>query len=130
MLVIREEQIQQLIAPDEPSRVRLIRNVVREANPDRVANYSDQLLDSMIRTGILRAESRGFSLAEDLAGFVAVMFEIAPNFDMQSDIDTVFNDTSHPPTDRLKYLWERVPEGAWAEAEASYDLKIWFPEQK
>ena len=130
MLIIREEQIQHFIAEDETALVRLIRQIVRDLNPERVADYSDQVIDSMIRIGILRAESRGLNLAEDIAAFVAVMFEIAPNFDTQKDIEQIFNDTAFLPTDRFRYLWDRVTEDAWKEAEANYDVKIWFPDKK
>ncbi len=129
MLVIRKEQIQQLIAPDELSLVRLIRNLIREGNPERVKGYSDQLLDWMIRIGILRAESRGLSLAEDVAAFVAVMFEIAPNFDEHTEIDKALNGDSFPVAERFRQLFEHVSEEAWGEAEQNYNSKVWFPEK-
>ena len=130
MLVIREEQIQHFIAEDEQTLVRLIRQILRQTNPERVKDYSDKMLDDMIRIGIARAKSRELNLAEDLAAFVAVMFEIAPNFDSQKDIEQVFNDEKHPPTERFSQLWERVSDEAWIEAEANYDVKIWFPDEQ
>lgn len=129
MLVIREKQIQHFIAKDEPSLVRVIRQIIREVNSERVSGYSDQLLDSMIRIGVERAKSRELTLAEDIAAFVSVMFEVAPNFDMQKDIETIFNEHTFPPSERLNRLWDIVPDESWQEAEANYDIKIWFPDK-
>ena len=130
MLVIREKQIQHFIAEDEPTLIRLIRQIIREANPERVSGYSDQLLDAMIKIGVDRAKSRELTLAEDIAAFVGVMFEVAPNFDKQKDIEIIFKDTLFSPTDRFKQLWNRVPDAAWIEAETNYDAKIWFPDKQ
>ena len=58
MLVIREKQIQHFIAEDEPTLIRLIRQIIREANPERVSGYSDQLLDAMIKIGVEREIGR------------------------------------------------------------------------
>ena len=40
-----------------------------------------ETLETMIRTGLARARTHGFTSEADLAGFVAVMLETAPNFD-------------------------------------------------
>ena len=130
MLVIREKQIQHFIAQDEPALVRVIRQIIREANPERVSGYSDQLLDSMIRIGIERAKSHELALAEDIAGFVAVMFEVAPNFDKQKDIEQILNETAVSPNERLRLIWDRVSDEAWKEAESIYDIKVWFPDKQ
>lgn len=130
MLIIREQQIQHFIAADEPALVRLIRQVVRETNPERVRDYSDQTLDSMANIGIQRAKSHGLELAEDITAFVALMFDLAPNFDKQKDIEKILNDKTYSPAENVRYLWERVPEKAWKEAEGLYDVKIWFPDKQ
>ena len=130
MLVIREKQIQHFIAEDEPKLIRLIRQIIREANPERVSGYSDQLLDAMIKIGVERAKSHELTLAEDIAAFVGVMFEVAPNFDTQKDIEATFKDTLFSPTDRFKQLWNRISDAAWTEAETNYDVKIWFPDNQ
>ena len=130
MLVIREKQIQHFIAEDEPKLIRLIRQIIREANPERVAGYSDQLLDAMIKIGVERAKSHELTLAEDIAAFVGVMFEVAPNFDTQKDIEATFKDTLFSPTDRFKQLWNRISDAAWLEAETNYDVKVWFPDNQ
>jgi hypothetical protein len=127
MLIIREEQIQYFIAADEEQLVEVISRAIREINPERVADYTDEKLGKMVRIGIERAKSHDLTRGEDIAAFVAVMFEIAPKFDEQEEIKAVLNDPMFPPEDRLYQLFERVSEGAWEEAEKLYEDTFWFP---
>lgn len=130
MLVIRQEQIQHFIAEDEIALVRLIRQIMRECCPGRVENYSDKVLDGMIRLGLDKAKKHNFAKAETIAAYVAVMFEIAPNFDEQPTIKQVLEDNNYIEDDRFFQLWQRVDEKVWQEAENSYDAKMWFPDKK
>lgn len=54
MLIIREEQIQHFIAKDDSELVKLIAEIIRTANNERVADYSDETLESMVQIGIER----------------------------------------------------------------------------
>src|SRR6476620_9663353 len=127
MLVIRQEQMQAMIAPDEKHLDALVTDAVRAANPDRVKDYDADVLSSMVRTAIARARSHDLKTAEDIAAYAAVMFEVAPNFDEQADIKLVLGDEAFPPADRFYQLFERVSEESWAEAEKRYDELVWFP---
>jgi hypothetical protein len=82
----------------------------------------------MATLGIERAKAAGFKKAEDIAIFVALMFEISPTFDEQPMIAAVLADTNFPVSERLSQLPERVPDEAWLEAEARYDSNFWFAE--
>src|SRR5215210_2315447 len=97
MLIIREEQIQHFIAADEDQLVEAISQAIREANPERVADYDDKKLGKMVKIGIERAKSHELTRAQDIAAFVAVMFEIAPKFDEQEEIKAILNETMFPP---------------------------------
>ncbi len=130
MLIIREQQIQHFIAENEAELIKLIVRIVREANAERTADYEDKTLEEMVKTGIERAKRYELKKAEDIAAFVAVMFEIAPNFDEQEQIKAVFADTNFPPSERFYQLFERVPDIDWEKAEKLYDANIWFPDKK
>jgi hypothetical protein len=127
MLVIREEQIQHFIAADEEQLVEVVSRAVREAKPERVADYDDKKLEKMVRIGIERAKSHELKRAENITAFVAVMFEISPRFDEQAEIQQVLNDTTFPPDERFYQLFERVSDNAWLEAERLYEDTFWFP---
>jgi len=127
MLVIREEQIQHFIAADEEQLVEVVSRAIREANPARVADYDDKKLGKMVKIGIERAKSHELTRGQDIAAFVAVMFEIAPKFDEQEEIKMILNETLFPADERFYQLFERVSDDVWEEAEKLYEDTYWFP---
>jgi hypothetical protein len=129
MLVIRDEQIQSFIAQDEVQLTKVLVETVRSVNPDRVEGYDDKTLEAMVKMSIERAKIHQFEKAEDIAAFVGIMFEISPAFDQIKDISAVLDDTTFSVEMRFQQLWGRVPETKWAEAEATYDAKAWFPDK-
>lgn len=129
MLVIKQSQIQYFIAANDEELARVVTAAVKEANAERVAGYDDEQLAEMIKFGIERARAHNFERAETIAAFVAVMLEIAPNFDEQEEIKTVLADANHPPDERFFQLFERVSDVGWQAAENLYDARVWFPEK-
>jgi hypothetical protein len=127
MLIIREEQIQHFIAADENRLAEIICLILRALNEDRVAGYDDEKLERMVEIGIERAKSHELTKAEDVAAFVTVMFEIAPQFDEQAEIKAVLSNPSFPPRDRFYQIFETVSEAGWQEAETLYEKTFWFP---
>lgn len=126
MFIIKNKQIQHFIASDENQLASVIAGSIRLANGGRVASYSDKELASMVKIGIERARSHGLNRAEDIAAFVAIMFEVAPRFDEQNEIREVLADTKLTPEMRLSLLFDRVPEGAWINAQKKYEDSFWF----
>ncbi len=128
MLVIKKAQIEKFIAEDDTQLVRVLRDIVREAFHEGVAEYSDDTIDGMVKIGIERAKSRGFELAPEIAAFVAIMFEISPDFDQQEQIDAFLKDETMPKEIRMEQLLGRLQDDSWADAEKRYDPKAWFPD--
>jgi hypothetical protein len=128
MLVIKKAQIEKFIAEDDTQLVRVLRDIMREAFHEGVAEYSDDTIDGMVKIGIERARSRGFELAPEIAAYVAVMFEISPDFDQQEQIDAFLKDETMPKEMRMEQMLGRIQEASWAEAEKMYDPKRWFPD--
>jgi len=129
MLTIRAEQIQHFIAKDDSELVKLIVEIIRTANPERVADYADETLRSMIQIGVERARTHDFDRAEDIAAFVGVMFEISPTFDENEEIKTILDNADFPVEERFEQLWEVTPDKTWKELEDKYDAKVWFPDK-
>jgi hypothetical protein len=126
MLVIRDIQIQSFIANNDEDVYKIVLDAVKRSNPSRVGTAKAERLESMVRAAIERARSEGVTRPEDIAAFVALMFEISPKFYRQPEIAAVLADTNFPVGDRLLQLNERVSEEAWAEAETAYDAEFWF----
>ncbi|MGB7210439.1 MAG: hypothetical protein WBD27_17430 [Pyrinomonadaceae bacterium] len=127
MLVIRRQQIQEFIARDEAELTDVVRDAIREANGDRVKDYANDDLNAMLRIGIERAKSHELACAEDIAYFVAIMFEVAPRFDEQTDIRKVLENTVFPSDIKLEQLFTCVDDAAWIEAGRLYEDSFWFP---
>lgn len=127
MLIIRKEQIQHFIAGTDEELVKLIAGITRTGNAERVADYSDETLEPMIKAGIERARTHDFERAEDIAAFVAVTFEISPTFDENSEIKAILDDANFTVEERFKQLWGRVSDDVWKEVENKYDARNWFP---
>ncbi len=127
MLVIRKQQIQNFIARDEAELVDVVRGAIRRASRSRVAAFDDDELRGMVRIGIERARSHGLAGVEDLAAFVAIMFEIAPRFDEQKDIREILQDTTFPIETRMEHIFTCLDEAPWIEAQKKYDDCFWFP---
>lgn len=126
MVVIRKEQIQHFIAADEQELVVEVAKSIRKAVGERLALYNDDQLKEMVKIGIERARRNKLTLAEDIAAFVAIMFEVAPRFDEQKDIRAVLDDEKLPPELRFQKLFDFTQDQAWIEAERRYDDSFWF----
>ena len=127
MLVISREQLDAFIAADDNELEYHIAVALNKVDPLRTLGYRPELLrDKMIKNGVERARSHGLTKPEDVAAFVAVMFEVAPNFDEQPEINAILKDTNFPPPERFYQLFERASDDAWLEAEKYYDYEAWF----
>lgn len=125
-MIIRREQLEQFIARDDAELTAVVREAVRAANGTRVEIYEDPQLDAMVKIGIDRSRARGLEFAEDIAAFVAIMFEVAPRFDEQPDISAVLAADTLPPNLNLETLFGRAAEPAWVDAERKYEDSFWF----
>ncbi len=126
MFVIKTAQLQQFIAADDNELAAVIADALKAANGTRVAEYDRERLLQMSVIGIARARSHGLTRAEDIAAFVAVMVEVAPRFDEQSEISGILSDDTFSPQARFYQLFERVTPEAWADAQKKYDDTFWF----
>lgn len=127
-MIIRKSQFSQYLQEDESAFILLIGGHIRQEQPDMTACLSDDTLNEMISTGFERARSYGFRSDEDLTAFVCVMFEIAPNFDEQPELNQALSNTSIPINRRFDSLFEPRYDWAWQEAEKHYDTRAWFRE--
>jgi hypothetical protein len=129
MLTIRAEQIQHFIVKDDSELVKLIAEIIRTANPERVADYADETIRSMVQIGVERARTHNLDRAEDIAAFVGVMFEISPTFDENEEIKTILDNADFLVEERFEQIWEVTPDKTWKELEDKYDAKVWFPDK-
>ena len=125
MLVIRNEQIQHFIAATDAELIKLIAEIIREGTVARVGGHADETLEKMVETGIERARSHGLTNAEDIAAFVGIMFEIAPNFDENEEIKAILADGNFAGEEKFNQLFGRTSEELWQKLEQKYDARAW-----
>ncbi|HLJ51404.1 MAG TPA: hypothetical protein VKU01_35600 [Bryobacteraceae bacterium] len=87
---------------------------------------SDQQLAMKVKTGIVRARLRGLTLQPKIALYVALMFEIAPNFDDNVNIWRVLYRAGSVPDIQIDYLPALVREQDWAAAKAGAGPRAWL----
>lgn len=130
MLVIREAQIQTLIAANDDRLAELIEEAVRRVDSVRVDGIAPRRLSSMVQRCMEQARGMGLNEAENIAAFTALMFSVSPQFYRQHAIAAVLDDKAQPVPERLFQLFERVKESNWDEAVRLYDEGFWFDDPK
>ena len=126
MLVIRQSQLETLMRGSEDRFVEHLVTHIKTEDPEISTEYTDDELRNMVRLGIRKSEGYGFKLSEDQSAFVAIMFEVAPNFDSQPEIRSVLEENELTPSARLEKLFSpAVPDSVWDKASEEYDESAW-----
>lgn len=96
--------------------------------PDRrlmLSDIADRDLKTMVQTGLTQARSYGMTHESALAGFVAIMFEAAPNFYSYPLTKQILEEENTPANSRVKLLLDQVSEQDWEKIKAGYDPDVW-----
>lgn len=135
MLKIRAEQMQAFQAVADATFVKKLAAHLREKHGDTgvqlptgtflVFELPAATLEAMIHTGIARARGYGFASESDLAGFVAVMFETAPNFDDHPLLQRGLSDERVKLEERIDALLQNATEANWGVVKEEYDPSAW-----
>lgn len=125
MLIIRKRQMEVFKKAGEKNFVAELAQTVRENHAEAVEDSSDEELKEYVRVGIARARGHGLVSEEAITAFVRLMFDIAPNFDEQTNIARMLKDERVEPDDRIELVLEAASEEDWAEAESLYDENAW-----
>lgn len=136
LLSIRAEQMAVIETVAQEGFVRRIAEHLRADYPQaRVRlpdedNYTveglpEEKLHELVRSGIRRARSYGLTLESSIAGFVAVMFEVAPNFDTHRLCQVLLNDEEVEPDRRLDEMLDVLTEKNWESIRVDYDPTAW-----
>lgn len=140
-LNVRREQLDVMAAVSEANFERdivrdLLSNysdsVVRlpEGGEFAVRDLSEEQLESLVRTGIAKARRYELKRQSSLAGFVAMMFSGAPNFDRNRLCEVLLNDEEKSPDDRADEIANVLSEKNWDAIRSDYDPQAWIlPEE-
>ena len=126
MPTIRNSQMAVFDSGAEEQFVQRLMEYFRKSEPSAGPPVSDGTLQKMMETGVKRARSHGIDWEASIAAYIALMFQIAPNFDETTEFRQVLDDPSVPPNQRIDLIAHRVPQSAYVEAAKHYNLSAWF----
>lgn len=105
--------------------VRIIYWHLRNYHSRVVQHLPKPVLENRIYFAIKRARDYSLSSVSDLAGYTALMFELAPNFDEHPSFKKVLLDPGIAPEVKMKRLSQVITDREWDEALRAYDRNFW-----
>lgn len=109
----------------ERDLVRVIYWHLRNHHAKVVQHLNRQELEGRVEISVERGRRYGFQTISDLAGYSALMFELAPNFDEHPAFKRILRDSSLLPELKLRRLSQQISEQDWREALSLYDRFFW-----
>ncbi len=95
------------------------------SGPVAVSALPDSTLARMIASGVAKAKGYGLTGQAALAGYLTLMFEASPNFDVDPYLGRYLRDADVPPNARISHLLERASEEDWVAVKEAYDPRAW-----
>lgn len=125
LLDLEREQLNQCSKAIEEDLVRVIYWHLRNHHAKVVQHLERSELEERVQVAISRGRGFGFQTIADLAGYSALMFELAPNFDEHPSFRKILADRELLPELKLRRLSQQISETDWREALAKYDKAFW-----
>jgi hypothetical protein len=125
LLHLRDAQLRKCGEAIDRDLVKVIYWHLRNHHAKSVQFIEKNVLEERIKYAVQKARSYSLGTVSDLAGFTALMFELAPNFDEHPSFRSVLHDPSIPPEGKLKKLSQVITDREWGEASRLYDRGFW-----
>ena len=92
----------------------------------RLSELSDEDLERWIRAGISKARSYELRIQSSIAAFVALMFDVAPNFDGHRLCEVLLGDEERTPDERIDDVLSVLSEKNWEAIRNDYNPQAWL----
>lgn len=125
LLTLAPEQLAACAEAIDRDLVKVIYWHLRNYHAKSVQHIEKPTLENRIVFGIQRARKYSLNTISDLAGYTALMFELAPNFDEHPSFRRVLQDPVLPPEAKMKRLSQVITDQEWDEAQMLYDREFW-----
>lgn len=136
-LNVRREQMDVMAAVSEANFEREVarhvlsnysESIVRlpEGGEFAVHDLSEETLERLVRIGIVKARRFELTRQSSIAGFVAMMFSGAPNFDKNRICEVLLTDEEKTPDDRVDEIANVLSEKNWETIRSDYDPQAWI----
>ncbi len=130
LLALGQQQLAACADAIDRDLVKVIYWHLRNYHSKCVQHLHKPMLEHRIVYGISRARKYALNTISDLAGFTALMFELAPNFDEHPSFRRVLQDPVLPPDAKMKRLSQVITDREWDEAFQLYDRGFWVAVMK
>jgi hypothetical protein len=125
LVQLRESQLKLCAEAIDRDLVKVIYWHMRNHHSRPVQFLDREGLEARVQVAIERARRYGLGTISDLAGYAALMFELAPNFDQHPSFRRVLEDQTVPNETKMRRLSQVISDAEWNEAAASYDRDYW-----
>jgi len=125
LLQLRDPQLRMCGEAIDRDLVKVIYWHLRNHHARAVQFLDKNVLENRIQFAIAKARRYALGTVSDLAGFTALMFELAPNFDDHPSFRSVLLDPTVPPEAKLRRLSQTITDREWKEAMSLYDRAFW-----
>lgn len=125
MLTIRKEQMNVFEDERERDFVDRVMQFLKERHTAVVEDLSDDVLRQRVQVALERGRNHGLTWESSLVGFVALMFEVAPNFDQHPAFKRALSMPIEDENERIRAIYKSVSDAQWHEAQEYYDPSAW-----
>lgn len=135
MFKISSERMNVFQPDAETAFVRRVMNYLKENHAETivilphdkisVSEFSNEILETLVRGGIKRGNDYGINWRSTLLSFVVLLFVTAPNFDEHPKPKSFFSAHQTIEDNDLEMLVEQMTDEDWAEVTANYDAEKW-----
>ncbi len=130
LLSLSASQLQSCSDAIDQDLVKIIYWHLRNYHAKSVQYLEKEVLEERITKCITKARRYSLNTIADIAGFVALMFELAPNFDEHPSFARVLLDDRLSAESKMKKLSEVITDREWDEALDLYDRSYWAVQNK
>jgi hypothetical protein len=135
-LIVRGEQMDVMRGVSEANFERRVAAHLRQSYPASVVRLPDggeftiselleETLDRLVRASIAKARAYEMRQESSISAFVALMFDVAPNFDEHRLCTVLLGDEEKPPDDRIDEILTVLTEKNYESIRKDYDPQAW-----
>lgn len=125
LVQLRESQLKLCAEAIDRDLVKVIYWHLRNHHSKAVQFLDRASLEARVQVTVQIARRYGLGTISDLAGFSALMFELAPNFYQHPSFKRVLEDGTLAPDVKMRKLSQVISDQEWNEAAESYDRHFW-----
>ncbi len=125
MLNINAKQLASMQNKEDVKLAEWIIEDLKQAHPEDLAKYPNDLHVLMAYNGIQRATKYHFELKASYALFVQIMFMMAPNFDQYPPIKFILEDGTLDHDKKMSHVSKEMTDENWAAVKKRHNNDAW-----